>query len=103
MWYPPAPDAIVRERLLLALGLPTASVGQHRITGLATEIAPCRRPPVRIVSKRTAPKLRTMAASMRVLLALSCCIGLTLAAKTADEITSLPGWDGKLPTKHYSG
>jgi hypothetical protein len=44
-----------------------------------------------------------MAASMRVLLALSCCIGLTLAAKTADEITSLPGWDGKLPTKHYSG
>ena len=44
-----------------------------------------------------------MAASMRVLLALGCCIGLTLAAKTADEITALPGWDGKLPTKHYSG
>ena len=43
-------------------------------------------PPVRIVSKRTArdgTKLRTMAASMRVLLALSCCIGLTLAGLTA--------------------
>lgn len=25
------------------------------------------------------------------------------AAVPADEITKLPGWDGPLPTKHYSG
>ena len=28
---------------------------------------------------------------------------LVLAAVPADEITSLPGWSGKLPSKHYSG
>jgi hypothetical protein len=30
-------------------------------------------------------------------------VGWTKAAVPADEITSLPGWDGPLPTKHYSG
>ena len=26
-----------------------------------------------------------------------------LAAVDADEVSSLPGWAGKLPSKHYSG
>jgi hypothetical protein len=25
------------------------------------------------------------------------------AAISADEVKSLPGWEGKLPTNHYSG
>ena len=25
------------------------------------------------------------------------------ADRAADEVTSLPGWEGRLPSKHYSG
>ena len=40
----------------------------------------------------------------RLLLVASCLTAaLVLAAVPADEITSLPGWTGKLPSKHYSG
>jgi carboxypeptidase C (cathepsin A) len=30
-------------------------------------------------------------------------LGLTLAAYAPDEILSLPGWEGKLPSRQYSG
>eukprot|EP00054_Salpingoeca_dolichothecata_P015795 m.91549 g.91549 ORF g.91549 m.91549 type:complete len:465 (-) comp21661_c0_seq1:64-1458(-) len=30
-------------------------------------------------------------------------VAVSLAAKDADEVKSLPGWDGPLPSKHYSG
>lgn len=30
-------------------------------------------------------------------------LGCALGAYAPDEVTSLPGWDGPLPTKHYSG
>lgn len=37
------------------------------------------------------------------LLPLALLVGWCKAAVPADEITKLPGWDGPLPTKHYSG
>ena len=30
-------------------------------------------------------------------------LGVALAAPSADVVKSLPGWDGPLPSKHYSG
>ena len=30
-------------------------------------------------------------------------LGVAWAAPSADEVKSLPGWDGALPSKHYSG
>ena len=38
-----------------------------------------------------------------VLLALPAAVGLVFGAPEADEITTLPGWDGDLPSKQYSG
>jgi hypothetical protein len=40
---------------------------------------------------------------MRAVPALFCLLGSAQAAVTADEIKALPGWDDKLPSKHYSG
>jgi len=37
------------------------------------------------------------------LLSLALLVGSCKAAVPADEVTKLPGWDGPLPTKHYSG
>ncbi len=34
---------------------------------------------------------------------LACALGVTQAAYAPDEILSLPGWTGKLPSKQYSG
>jgi carboxypeptidase C (cathepsin A) len=34
---------------------------------------------------------------------LSCVLGVVQAAYAPDEILSLPGWAGKLPSKQYSG
>ena len=46
-----------------------------------------------------------MSTSMFRLLFVAVCLSaaLVLAAVPADEITSLPGWTGKLPSRHYSG
>ena len=45
-----------------------------------------------------------LATLLRLLLAAVCLsAALVLAAVPADEITSLPGWTGKLPSRHYSG
>jgi len=35
--------------------------------------------------------------------ALAALTGVATAAVAADEVKSLPGWDGELPSKHYSG
>ena len=41
--------------------------------------------------------------ALRVLNAvlLSWCLGVADAAPAADEVTTLPGWHGDLPSKHY--
>ena len=40
---------------------------------------------------------------MRCLIALASLAAVAMCAITADEITSLPGWSGALPSKQYSG
>lgn len=40
---------------------------------------------------------------MRVALVLAVCVAAAYAAISADEVTSLPGFEGALPAKLYSG
>ena len=40
---------------------------------------------------------------MKLLLVALPAVGLVFGAPEADEITTLPGWDGDLPSKQYSG
>ena len=40
--------------------------------------------------------------TMHCLLPLAAVVAVALGAIPADEVTSLPGWKGALPSKHYS-